>query len=147
MNMKMKILAVELVVLFVSLLFFHGQKAQADIQPVIAVGNVYTAINAGEVDTAADLFAEDAVVENWVRGETYVGVDEIRLMLAGLQKDGRQFDIVNVVMAGDTITSKVEVSDKGIVWGTETIVAEVSDGKLQTLQIVEFRLDLWKATE
>ena len=46
-------------------------------------------------------------------------------------------------MYGDTIIVKVDISDRGIVWETETVVAEVKDGKLQTFNVTDFRLRLW----
>jgi hypothetical protein len=140
--MKVRALAVALVVMVVSVLFLNGGRAQADIQPVLAVDNVFTALNTGQADLAAASFAEDAVVENWVRRETYVGADEIRQMLQAMPRESRQFDIVRVEMAGDTVTLDVEISDHGFAWGTETIVAEVKDGKLQTFNVTEFYLHL-----
>ena len=110
---------------------------------VMAVDNVFTAINSGEVDTAVSSFAKDAIVENRLRRERYVGATEIRQMLQGMYKEGRQFDIVGAEMYGDMIIVQVDVSDRGIVWGTETIVAEVKDGKLQTFNVTDFRLRLW----
>jgi hypothetical protein len=95
----------------------------------------------GDVDTATAAFAEDAIIENWVRNETYVGTDEIRQMLQGMQHDGRQFDIVGVDMAGDAITLKVEVSDRGIVWATETILVEGNNDKLQSFKVTDFDLE------
>lgn len=140
--MKVRIWAVALVVMVVSVLFLNAGQAQADIQPILAVDNVFTALNTGQADLGVASFAEDAVIENWVRGETYVGVDEIRRMLQAMPRESRQFDIVRIEMVGNTITLDVEISDHGLVWGTETIVANVKDGKLQTFNVTEFRLDL-----
>jgi hypothetical protein len=111
--------------------------ANAGVEPVLAVDNVFSALNAGQSDTALEMFAEDAVVENLIRDETYLGPDEIGQMLQGKQRDGRRFDIVRVEMAGDTITLDVEISDGGFVWVTETIRAEVEDGKLQTFIVTD----------
>jgi hypothetical protein len=44
-----------------------------------------------------------------------------------------------VEMYGDRITTKVEISDRGILWATETITAEVEDGKLQSFDVIAFR--------
>ena len=141
--MKGKIFAVILTVMVLLSLFLTRQPAQASILPVMAVDNVFTAINSGEVDTAVSSFAKDAIVENRLRRERYVGATEIRQMLQGMYKEGRQFDIVGAEMYGDMIIVQVDVSDRGIVWGTETIVAEVKDGKLQTFNVTDFRLRLW----
>lgn len=140
--MKVRILALALAVMIGSGLFWHVRQAQANIQPVLAVDHVFTALSAGEIDTAVASFAEEAIIENLMRRETYVGPAEIRQMLQGMQRDGRQYDIVGVDMAGDTITLQVEVTDHGLVWGRETIVAEVRDGKIQTFKLTAFRLHL-----
>jgi len=141
--MKVRIFAVALIAMVVSVLFLNGGPAQADVRAIVAVDNLFTALNAGQVDTAMASFAEDAVVENWVRDETYVGADEIRQMLQAMPHQNRQFDIVRVEMVGDTVTLDVEISDRGHTWGTETYVAEVSDGKLQTLTVTAVNLKLW----
>jgi len=141
--MKVRIFAVALIAMVVSVLFLNGGPAQADVRAIVAVDNLFTALNAGQVDTAMASFAQDAVVENWVRDETYVGADEIRQMLQAMPHQNRQFDIVRVEMVGDTVTLDVEISDRGHTWGTETYVAEVSDGKLQTLTVTAVNLKLW----
>lgn len=140
-KMKVRILAVAFVVVVASVLLWNGQQARADHQPVVAADSVLTALNTGDVDTATTTFAEDAIVENWVRNETYIGTDQIRQMLQGMQRDGRQFDIVDVDMNGDTIALKVEVSDHGIAWATETILVEGSNDKLQSFKVTDFDLE------
>lgn len=139
--MKVRVLAVAFVVVVASVLLWNGQQAKADHQPVVVADSVLTALNAGDVDTATAAFAEDAIIENWIRNETYVGADEIRQMLQGMQREGRQFDIVDVDMAGDTVTLKVEVSDRGIVWATETILVEGNNDKLQSFKVTDFDLE------
>jgi hypothetical protein len=140
--MKVRVLGVAVAVMVVSVFFLNGGQAQADIQAIYAVDNLFTALNAGQVDTAATLFAADAVVANRVRDQTYVGADEIRQMLEAMPKESRQFDIVRAQMVGDTVTLDVEISDRGIAWATETFVAEISDGKVQTLDVTAVRLKL-----
>jgi len=140
-KMKVRVLAVAFVVVVASVLLWNGQQAKADHQPVVVADSVLTALNAGDVDTATAAFAEDAIIENWIRNETYVGADEIRQMLQGMQREGRQFDIVDVDMAGDTVTLKVEVSDRGIVWATETILVEGNNDKLQSFKVTDFDLE------
>lgn len=61
-------------------------------------------------------FAEDGTVENLVRSETYHGTDEIRQMLQGMHREGRRYEIVELKLNGDSITTQVEVSDGGFVW-------------------------------
>lgn len=142
--MKGRILAVVLSASVGLVLLFNGQEAKANHDPVSTINMIFSALNSGKVDTAVASFAEDAIFENRVRDETYSGVSEIRQVLQGMARDGRQFAIVDTEMEGDTITAEVEVSDGGIVWGTETIVALVKDGKLQTFNVAAFRLELWK---
>jgi ketosteroid isomerase-like protein len=122
----------------------NGRQAQASTTPVLAVDSMFTALNSGEMEAAAAAFTSDAVAENKVRGETFAGTDEISQMLAGMYREGRQFKIVDAEMDGDRITAQVEVSDRGIVWGTETILAEVKDSKLRSFTVSAFRLELWR---
>ena len=143
--MKTRILAgTFVVVMVVMVLLALGQQAQAKAEPALAIDNVFAALSSGEVDAALASFANDAIVENRVRGDTYTGASEIRQMLQAAYKPGRQFEVVDVETAGDTIIAKIEVSDRGIVWGTETIVALVKDGLIQSLEVAAFRLDLWR---
>jgi ketosteroid isomerase-like protein len=125
------------------LLLFVGQ-AQAAVEPVFAVNDIFAALNSGDVDSAAALFAEDATAENAVRRETYRGVSEIRQMLQLMEREGRRFDIVEIQMYGDTITAQVEISDGGLVWATETVEAVVKDGQLQSFTKKAIRLELWR---
>lgn len=142
--MKGKFLSVAVLVILGLALLFDGRQASAGIDPVIALNNVYSALNSGQVETALSLFAEDGTAENLVRKETYQGTNEIREMLQGMQKEGRLYDIVNVEMDGDTITVRVEVSDRGIVWGTQTSEAVINGGRLQTFTVKDIRLQLWR---
>jgi limonene-1,2-epoxide hydrolase len=142
--MKGRILVPALAGLAVLVLLLTVRQAQAGIEPVLAVNHIFDALNTGDVDTAVASFDEAATAENLVREETYSGVSEIRQMLQQMQQDGRRFEIVKVQMDGDTITAMVEVSDRGFVWGTETIEAVVKGGRLQTFTVTAFRLELWR---
>lgn len=122
----------------------NAPPAQASIEPIFAVDNLFTALNAGKIDTAVAAFTPNALVENQLRGETYQGAAEIETMLQARQREGRQYEIVRVEMMGDIITVAVELSDRGQVWGTETMMAEVSEGKLQKLSISDIQLKLWR---
>lgn len=142
--MKGRILVPALAGMAVLVLLLSVGKAQAGIEPVLAVNHIFAALNSGDVDTAVGSFAEDATADNLVREETYSGVSEIRQMLQRMHREGRRFDIVEIRMSGDTITAMVEVSDRGYIWGTETIEAVVKDGRLQTFTVTAFRLELWR---
>jgi hypothetical protein len=122
----------------------NAPPAQANVESVFTVDKLFTALNTGEMDVALAAFATDAVVENRVRGETYYGAAEIEPMLQAMQRDGRQYEIVRVEMVGDTITVAVEISDRGQMWGTETITAAVSEGKVQKLNVSAIQLKLWR---
>ena len=120
-----------------------GLPAHADIQPVMALDNMYTALNAGQVETAAASFDTNAKIVDSIQGKEYVGVSGITQMLQGMQRDGRQYSIARLDMDGNTVVANVDVSDNDIVWGTETIEAQVKDGKIQNLDETAFRLQLW----
>jgi len=142
--MKGKILAVAVLVMFGMALLLNKQPAKACVNSAIVFDDVFAALNLGEVDRAAISFAEDATAENLVRAETYRGASEIRQMLDEMEQEGRRFHVVEAKVDGDTITAKVEVSDHGFVWGTETIEATIRDNKLQTFTVKAFRLELWR---
>ena len=107
--MKGRILVVVITLMVVLSLFVNGQPVRAGIQPVVAINQVFTALNSGELDAAVDSFAESAMAENKVRSQLYHGVNEIRGMLQEMGRAGRQYEIVSVEMYGDTITAQVEV--------------------------------------
>lgn len=140
--MKGRIFLMVLAAAFGLAALFYGQQAQARSAPLMAIDAVFTAVNSGEVNTALASFAEDAIAEDRVRGATYRGASEIRQMLESMQRSGRRYDIVAEKVNGDTVTVRVEVSDRGHVWGSETIVAEMQDGKLKTFNVTAFRLHL-----
>jgi limonene-1,2-epoxide hydrolase len=122
----------------------NASPVQANVESILTVDKLFTALNTGEMDVALAAFATDAVVENQVRGETHRGAAEIEPMLQAMQHEGRRFDIVRVEMVGNTVTVAVEISDRGQMWGTETITAEVSEGKVQKLSVSAIQLKLWR---
>jgi ketosteroid isomerase-like protein len=142
--MKGKIIVAALLVISGLFFFANSQQAQANIEPVLLVDNTFAAINAGDVESAVTLFAQDAIAENRVRSKTYQGTSEIRQMLQGMHREGRVYEIVELKMNGDLITMIVEVSDRGYVWGTETIEATVVDGVVQAFNVLSIRLELWR---
>ena len=115
----------------------------ADIQPVMALDNMFTALNAGQVDTAAASFDTNAKIVDSIQGKEYAGVSAITRILQGMQRGGRQYHIIRLSMDGSMVIAKVDISDSGIVWGTETIEAQVQNGKIQNLNETAFRLQLW----
>ena len=142
--MKARILVAVFFGLVVLALIANAAQASHTTEPLLAVSNVFTALSSGEVDTAASAFAKNAVAENRVRGETYRGLAEVRQMLREMGVNGRRYEVVEYQQTGDTIIAQVEVSDRGLTWGTETILAQVKDGKLQSFTVTGFHLELWK---
>ena len=142
--MKGRIFAIVVFVLFGAALLLSGRQAEASSHSVAAFDSVLTALNSSEVDTAVASFTDDAIARNLVRAETYDGTAEIRQMLLGMQRDGRRFDLVDIKREGDLFTARVEVSDDGIVWGTETIEATLKGDKLQSFTVKAFLLELWR---
>lgn len=142
--MKARILVVVLIGMVALALIVTSAQAQDRNEPLLAVNNVFSALSSGEVDTAANVFAENAVAENRVRGESYSGLAEIRQMLQEMSNHGRQYEMIGYQQTGDTIIAQVEISDRGLAWGTQTILAKVKDGKVQAFEVTGFRLELWK---
>jgi hypothetical protein len=125
-------------------LVVNSVQAQDRNEPLLAVNSLFSALSSGEVDTAVNAFAENATAENRVRGETYSGLTEIRQMLQAMNANGRQYEVIGYQQTDDTIIAQVEVSDRGLAWGTQTILAQVKDGKVQAFNVTGFRLELWK---
>ena len=142
--MKGKILAVAVLVMLAAGLLLNSRPAQASNHAVLAIDNVFAALNSGQAERAVALFADDAIAQNLVQAETYNSPSEILQMLQGMQREGRRLNVVAVQIDGDTITAQVEVSDSGHVWGTETIEAKMNGDKLQSFTVVAFRLELWR---
>lgn len=125
-------------------LLVNGQAALASHGDESALENVYASLNAGDVDAALASFAEGASAENAVRLESYRGLSEIRQMLDGMERAGRRFEIVAAEVSGDMITAEVEVSDRGIVWGTEVVSGKLDGDHLMDFSVDAFRLELWR---
>lgn len=141
--MKSKILVLAVLVMSVLVFLSNEGPAQASVEPVLVADNVFNAINSGDLENAVSFFAEDATAENNVRSETYQGTQEIRQMLQEMHRENRRFEIVELKMDGDLVTMTVEISDRGLVWGSQTIESIVKDGSVQTFNVKNIRLDLW----
>lgn len=138
--MKTRVLAVILVVMVLSILFVGGQQVQAQVPSgvvsLLAVDNLFEAINAGDMDLALESFASGATAE-------IVG------MLESWQREGRQFRVLqdrvtNVVADMDIVTSDVEISDRGIAWGQQTIVSVTYNDQIQKLYTTNIKLTPWQ---
>ena len=137
--MKARIIAVAM--MLATLIPLNVPLAQAKADPVVAVSSFFTALNEGDGEAAVATFTPDAVA-TLVRGETYNGPDGISHMVELMEHPGRNYEIIQAYMAGDSVTAVVEVSDQGISWGEDTIVIEVKDGKLQSFHEKSFQLRL-----
>lgn len=141
--MKSKFLPVALVVIVVTLLT-QVAGALASAQPVYAMDGLYSSINAGDMDAAVDMFAEDAIAHYVHTDATYEG-DAIADMLDVWHVEGRTYDIVSISMEGNSVEIVVDIADNGIVWGQQTTVAVVEDGLIQSLELTSISLQLWRA--
>lgn len=142
--MKARILVVLLIGMMVLAVVVNSVQAKSHTEPFSTVVDVFSALNSGQVDSAVIAFAENATAENLVRGKTYSGLAEIGQMLQEMNTHGRQYEIIGYQQTGNTIIARLEVSDRGMTWGTETILVEVKDHKVQTFDVTGFRLELWK---
>lgn len=133
-------------VLFVLLLsvFIVVSVAQASVEPVLAVDNLFSAVTACEIEQATALFAADAVARNDVANISYEGSEEISSLLDGWERDGRVFDIVKLGMDGEAVELTVEISDDGIVWARQGMTADVHEGQIQNLDVHQIELQLWR---
>ena len=138
--MKGRILVVVLVVLAGLAVFLNGSLAQGPAAPALAAASLFAEVNSGDLDAALELFAEDAVATDRVRGRTYEGAGEIQKMLAGMHRDGRRLDMVKLEEAGSQLRVTAEISDDGLVWGTEWMTIELNNGKIQSYELTAIRL-------
>jgi hypothetical protein len=148
-KMKARILTVVVAVMVLSVMFLSGQAVQAQVQPealsAVAVENLFVALNEGDLGSAMATFAMGASAENRLGGQAYLDLDQIGAMLEGWQRDGREYEVLgdaitNVTSGLDIVTSEVEISDRGIAWGQQTVMAVVYDGQIQKLYVTGFRL-------
>lgn len=124
--------------------FVFVSGAQAGLEAVYAVDDLFTAINTGELDAATALFAADAVASYALTDRSYEGSNEIGVFLDDLHGERREYEIVQLAMVGDTVTLTVDIADSGHVWGQATLEVEVLNGMIQSLEVVETRLTLWR---
>ena len=130
-----------ILVMLATLVPLNVPLAQASVKPVFVVDSFFSALSAGDHEAAAASFTPDAVA-TLARGETYRGQADIAALVQLMERPGRHYEIVQAHMVDDTLTLNVEVSDQGIRWGEETIVAEVQGDKLHTFHETAFRLRL-----
>lgn len=118
--------------------------ARADLEAVYTVDSLFTAVNAGELDAASDLFAEDAIAGYVLTNQTYEGSDEISAFLDDLHYEGREYEVVQLTMVGDVFELTLDIADRGHVWGQQKVQVEMEKGMIQRLIVLETRLTLWR---
>jgi len=126
-------------VLSLVLLVLLVAAAAADSRPLgVAVG-YEQALNLGDIDTVATLFAADAVYVDGIGGPEVGGRDAIHGLLESQYRSFRTVEIVGASLSGDKLTLIVDISDHGIAWGRQTLRAAMKDGLIQRLEPIAFR--------
>jgi hypothetical protein len=127
-------------ILLLGLLVLGGvSQVAADTQPLSTAIGFEQALNLDDGAAMSALFAEDAVLINGIGGAAVVGREAIEEVLASQTRPERSFDIVWVNMSGDQLTLMVDISDRGITWGRQTLELIVEDGLIQSYEPVAFR--------
>jgi hypothetical protein len=129
-----------LFVLLMGLMLLTGvATVAADTQPLFLAIGFEEALNLGDVDAAANLFADDAAYVKYIGGEAITGRAAIRDALATQTNPNRSYDVVGASMSGGQLTLVVEIADQGITWGRHTMRLVVEDGLIQSMETVAFR--------
>jgi hypothetical protein len=115
-------------------------RVAADTQPLSLAVGFEQALNIGDIDAVAALFADDAAYIRYVGGETITGRNAIGDALASQTNPNRSYDVVAANMSGGQLTLVVEIADHGITWGRHTMRLVVEDGLIQSMETVGFRL-------
>lgn len=121
------------------LLFVGVSHVAADTRPLSLAVGYEQALNVGDFDATAALFADNARFVNTIGGEAIIGRDAIRALLEGQSDPDRSYEVVWVTMAGNNLTMMVDISDRGIAWGRQTLDVVVEDGQIQSMETVGFR--------
>ncbi len=154
----MKVRIFGLLALLVALACPTVPSAEASVAPLSAVSSFFAALDAGDQVAAAATFTPDAIA-TLVRGETYYGPERIaRLqeqmghpgghhdikgipqLVELMEHPGRYHNIAQTDTVGNSVTVVVDIYDRGVRWGEDTIVFEVQDGKLHRMDEQAFRL-------
>ncbi len=125
--------------LFAVLLVLSVAVAAADTRPLNVAIGYEQAFNVGDIDGMTALFADDAVMLDSIGGEPVVGHEAIHDLLAARHRPTRTVEVVGATMSGNELTLVIEISDRGITWGRQTLRATVEDGLIQMMEPVAFR--------
>jgi hypothetical protein len=135
---------VTLLILTVLSVFVFVSGAQASLGAVYTVDGLFSAISSGDLDSASAMFAPDAVASQAMTNQLYEGADEIGILLEKLHGEGREYEIVQLEMLGNTVNLTADIADDGHVWGRQTMTVEVQNGLIQSFEIIETHLTLWR---
>jgi hypothetical protein len=130
-----------LFLLLLGLLALGGvSRVAADTQPLFLAIGYEEALNLGDIDAAANLFADNAAYVKYIGGEAITGRAAIRDALAMQTNPNRSYDVVAASMSGGQLALVVEIADHGITWGRHTMRLIIEDGLIQSMETVGFRL-------
>lgn len=129
-----------LFVVLLGLLVIAGiAPVRADTQPLSLAVGFEQALNLGDVEAMTALFAADGTYVHTVGGQEIVGRDAIRDFLSSRSKADRNYEVVGATMTGNQLTLVVDIADRGITWGRQTLHVVVEDSLIQSMELVAFR--------
>jgi hypothetical protein len=146
---KRKALVLTLAVALMATLWMSGAAAPVQVEaqplPTLAIDSLFSALNEGDTASALEAFDVSASVENLPGEESYLDLDEIAVMLEAWNREGRQFAVSNgaatsIAPGLEMVISDVEITDGGITWGRERMLAVTYNGKIQRMYVVHARL-------
>jgi hypothetical protein len=147
--MRKKELVLMLAVALIATIWMSGAAAPAQVEaqslPTLALDSLFSALNEGDTISALDAFDMRASVENLPSGESYLDVDQIAVMLEGWNREGRHFaaahsEVTRIAPGLEMVLSDVDITDRGVTWGRERMLAVTYNGKIQRLYVVHARL-------
>jgi hypothetical protein len=147
--MKKKGLFLTLAVALIATIGMSGAVAPAQVEaqsvPALALDSLFSALNEGNTKSALGAFDARASVENLPGGESYFDLEQIAAMLEGWNREGRHFAVAHGAVTSiapglEMVVSDVEITDRGVTWGSERLLVVVHNGKIQRLYVVHARL-------
>lgn len=126
-------------VLFALLALAGIAPVHADTQPLSLAIGIEEALNLGDAEAMTALFALDGRYVHTVGGDEIIGREAIRDFLDARSNANRSFEVVGATMTGDNLTLTVDVADRGITWGRQTVHVVVKNGLIKSMELVAFR--------